>query len=265
MIIFWRKKVAIKKNVKVEINFPDINGEVLFDTLSDSRLVKAAISAYAVLVIEKWLNQNTNYAFNRHQLIPENVKEYDELQKYSQFYVNSCSELLKSDTLLTFNEALFLLLGLNPFELIFPPFNKLNLTNYSPPIDFPSSLECAFFPIKHYQILKRSSFLRHDGRILSEDLIELAKREGFFNEVALQTLNTEEIDNVKRKPSTINTQNLITKIAKTIIKDYPEIQKQILASDINKKLKEEQSITHLEDSTIERQYLNNFKKLKGIA
>ena len=80
MIIFWRKKVAIKKNVKVEINFPDINGEVLFDTLSDSRLVKAAISAYAVLVIEKWLNQNTNYAFNRHQLIPENVKEYDELQ-----------------------------------------------------------------------------------------------------------------------------------------------------------------------------------------
>ena len=100
---------------------------------------------------------------------------------------------------------------------------------------------------------------------MSEDLIELAKREGFFNEVALQTLNTEEIDNVKRKPSTINTQNLITKIAKTIIKDYPEIQKQILASDINKKLKEEQSITHLEDSTIERQYLNNFKKLKGIA
>ena len=63
--------MAIKKDVKVEINFPHIKGEVLFDTLSDSRLVKAAISAYAVLVIEEWVNQNTEYVFNRHQLIPE--------------------------------------------------------------------------------------------------------------------------------------------------------------------------------------------------
>ncbi len=257
--------MAIKKDVKVEINFPDIKGEVLFDTLSDSRLVKAAISAYAVLVIEEWLNQNTEYVFNRHQLIPENIKAFDELPKYSQFYVDSCKNLLKPNILLSFNEALFLLLGLNPFELIFPPFNKLNLTNYSPPIDFPSSLECVFFPIKHYQILKRSSFLRHDGRILSEDLIELAKREGFFNEVALQTLNTKEIDNGKRKASTIDTQNLITTIAKTIIKNNPEIQKQILASDINTKLKEEHGVTHLKDSTIERQYLNDFKTLKGIT
>jgi hypothetical protein len=100
---------------------------------------------------------------------------------------------------------------------------------------------------------------------LSEDLIELAKREGFFNEVALQTLNTKEIDNGKRKASTIDTQNLITTIAKTIIKNNPEIQKQILASDINTKLKEEHGVTHLKDSTIERQYLNNFKTLKGIT
>jgi len=259
--------VAIKKDVKVEINFPHIKGEVLFDTLSDSRLVKAAISAHTVLVIEEWLNQKTEYVFNRHQLIPENVKEYEELQKYSQFYVNSCSELLKPDTLLTFNEALFLLLGLNPSELIFPPFNKLDFTDYSPPLDFPSSLECVFFTLKHYQVLKRSAFIKN-GTITSENLLILADANNFFNQEALHLLthlesdNNDMSDNVNHKESTIKNRCLINKLAKEIIKNNPKINKELVAYQIHETLEKDYKITHLSDSSILR-YINNYTSMKG--
>jgi len=253
--------VAIKRDVKVEIQSPDVSGKVMFDTLRTTRLVKPYISAYVVLLINQWLNQN-NYSSSGYQLLPENIVEFDDLPKYSEFYVKSSRALLQPNTLLSFNEALFLFLGLNPSVLIFPPFNQLNLFEYIPPLDYPSSLECVFFTIKHYQILKKSAFLKNDGRITSENLLKVIQQEK-------STLQKEsDLDSsysVNHKKSTVQIQKLITTIAIAIIKNYPEIQKQTLASDINKKLKEEHNITHLKDSTIERQYLKDYKLLKGIA
>jgi hypothetical protein len=237
---------------------------VYFDTLDEFRLVNPITTAYIVLSIKKWADANLDYPFDINSIIPENIGKDDNLNRYSEYYVNSSYALLKHNLVLTFNEALFILLGLYPYNSALPPFHDLNLINYDP-FSHGLSLGSVFFITRHFEVLKRSPFLRHDGRILSEDLIELAKLEGFFNEVALQALNTNEIDNDKRKESTKKTQQLITKIAKKIIKEYPEIQKQTLAFDINTILKEKHKINHLKDSAIARQYLNNYKSLKGNA
>ena len=261
--------MALEKDKTIKSTYHFGKGEVVFDTVNEFRLVSPETTAGIALAIQKWADANLPYPFDINSLIPENVVERGSIQKYSEFYVESSYKLLKPKKNLNFGEALFILLGLDPYELALPPFHNFNPEKYQPFNDG-LSLESVFFITKQYQTLLKSTYLIN-RKISSENLIKLAKVECFFNEEALHLLshhdsdNYYKINNDKRKESTIKNQKIITTIAKTIIKNDQEIKKQILASDINKKLKEEHGITHLKDSTIERQYLNNYKALKGIT
>ena len=218
------------------------------------RLVKIQRTAFIVYRIRLWLDKN-GYGENWEGLIPEN----------SKYSVQHNNNLLRPNKLLSLNEALFLLLGLDTSCLVLLPFRNMELVSYKRMQRPVKTIEHILYSTPEYKELFSNNFNLSNGKIISEELIEFAKVECFFNIDALHLLNPHDSDKHKSKESTKETQTIITKIAKEIIKSRQEIQKQILASDINKILKTEHDIKHLKDSTIERQYLKNFKKLKGIA
>jgi len=232
----------------------DIDGRV--DTIglvNKYRLVDVRRTATIVFRLKSFLDEN-GYGNNWEILIPENSKHS----------VQNNNRLLRPNKLLSLNEAVFLLLGLDATSLVLPPFQNMKLANCKKTQDSIKTIRDILCSTIEYQELIRNNFNLNNEKILSDDLIEFAVDEGFFNIDTIHLLNPPDPDNNKRKKSTQETQALITKIARKLIKDHPEIQKQILASDINKILKEEHNINHLKDSTVERQYLNNFKKLKEI-
>jgi hypothetical protein len=218
------------------------------------RLVDIRRTATIVFWLRVWLDEN-GYGDNWKILIPENSKHSVQHNK----------NLLRPNKLLSLNEALFLLLGLDTSCLVLLPFRNMELVSYKRMQRPVKTIEHILCSTPVYIELFSNNFNMSSEQILSEDLIEFAIREGFFNTDALHLLNPHDSDKYKSKESTKETQTIITKIAKEIIKSHQEIQKQILASDINKILKTEHDIKHLKDSTIERQYLKNFKKLKGVA
>ncbi len=175
---------------------------VMFDTLNDSRLVNPIHTATIILSIKKWVDSNLGYEFDTNHLIPENIVQEDDtqencIQKYSEFYVDSCYKLLKPKKNLSFDEALFILFGLDPYRLALPPFFNFRAEEYKPFADG-ASLESVFYVTKQHQALFRSSYLIN-GKISSEDLIELAKDNDFFQEKGLRQI-------LKQKKKTVNTE-----------------------------------------------------------
>ena len=83
------------------------------------RLVKIQRTAFIVYRLRTWLDEN-GYGHNWEILIPEN----------SKYSVETCNSLLKADKLISFNDALFLLLGLNIAALTLPPFARIDLINH---------------------------------------------------------------------------------------------------------------------------------------
>ena len=114
-------------------------------------------------------------------LIPENrlISANEQNENYTkQQIVKLNYRLLEHNKLLTYNQALFLLLGLNAIEL------GNNITNF-PSMDgeipdIPGSpIEYYFWSTKQNQELKTSAYVEN-GKITSEDLIKLAEEHGFF-------------------------------------------------------------------------------------
>jgi len=114
-------------------------------------------------------------------LIPENrVSAKDKLNNdcTKQEIVKLNYKLLEPNKLLTYNQALFLLLGLNAIEL------GNNITNF-PVLDgeipnIPGSpIEYYFWSTKQNQELKTSAYVKN-RKITSEDLIKLADKHDFF-------------------------------------------------------------------------------------
>ena len=178
--------MSIKKDESISISNNLISGVVIFDTLSDSRLVDPLDTATVILLINKWMSGNLNYEyeFNVNHLIPENIIEGDRIDKYSEYYVHNSYELLKPNLNLNFNEALFILLGLDVYRLALPPFHNIKLEEYQPTSDG-FSLESRFFVTKQYAELHRSEYL-NGGKISSKNLIRLAKKFQFFQEAGLR-------------------------------------------------------------------------------
>jgi len=170
---------------------------VMFDTLDDSRLVNPIHTAIIILDIKKWVDSDLEYEFDTNHLIPENFVQGDVTQKYSQFDVDDCYKLLKPKQSLSFDEALFILFGLDPYRLMLPPFHNFKAEKYEPVADG-ASLESVFFATKRFQILLRSSYLIN-GKISSENLIELAKDNDFFQEKGLRHI-------LKQKKKTAHTE-----------------------------------------------------------
>ncbi len=215
--------MALEKDKTIKSTYPFGKGEVVFDTVNEFRLVSPETTAGIALAIQKWADANLPYPFDINSLIPENVVERGSIQKYSEFYVESSYKLLKPKKNLNFGEALFILLGLDPYELALPPFHNFNPEKYQPFNDG-LSLESVFFITKQYQTLLRSTYLIN-RKISSENLIKLAidNDNKFFQEKGLRHIlkqkkkisNTEVIDRNKK----IN--NLWNELYPELNKSYP--------------------------------------------
>ena len=158
--------MAFEKDKTIKSTYPFGKGEVVFDTVNEFRLVSPEITAGIALAIQKWADDNLHYLFdinslipeniakddNLNSLIPENIAKDDNLNRYSEYFVNSSYDLLKHNCVLTFNEALFILLGLYPHNSALPPFHDLDLINYKP---FPDglTLESVFYITRQYTVI----------------------------------------------------------------------------------------------------------------
>lgn len=112
------------------------------------RLVKIQRTATIVYRLRTWLNEN-GYGDNWEVLIPEN----------SKYSVETCNSLLEADKLLTFNDALFLILGLNIVALTLPPFAKINLIKHEQASKYNSGLENIFIKTSEFNALRNLSLI----------------------------------------------------------------------------------------------------------
>ena len=173
--------------------------EYLFEYVDDNRKVDINTTGAFICKIKKWLNffsknkskylQDWNNYFKYH-LIADGINPHiDE----GQYYVKQNYQLLKSNKTLTYNQALFLLLGLNAHELE-RGIKDFPVLDGDEPIAKPFELE--FWRTKQNQELKQSSFIV-DGKITSENLKELADDNGFF--IKLKSTNLKTAQNDKNK------------------------------------------------------------------
>ena len=173
--------------------------EHLFEYVDDNRKVDINTTGAFICKIKKWLNffsknkskylQDWNNYFKYH-LIADGINPHiDE----GQYYVKQNYQLLKPNRILTYNQALFLLLGLNAHELG-RAIKDFPVLNGDEPIAKPFELE--FWRTKQNQELKQSSFIV-DGKITSEELLMLAKDNHFFR-VKNKELNKKTIEKNKR-------------------------------------------------------------------
>jgi len=154
----------IDDNRKVDIN---ITGEIICRIKNHLDFSPNTTNKKLIAYKSKW-NRYLN-----HYLIADGINSYiDE----GQSYVNKNYELLKENKLLSYNEALFLLLGLNAHELG-RGIKDFPVLNGDEPIA--QLFELDFWRTKQNQALKQSVFVV-DGKITSEKLKELAKENNFF-------------------------------------------------------------------------------------
>jgi hypothetical protein len=132
------------------------------------RHVKIQRTATIVYRLKTWLDEN-GYGGNWEVLIPEN----------SKYAVETCNSLLEADKLLTFNDALFLILGLDILTLTLPPFAKINLIKHEQTSQHNSGLENIFIKTSEFNVLRNSAYLIN-GRINGLNLVTMAEKNGFF-------------------------------------------------------------------------------------
>jgi hypothetical protein len=132
------------------------------------RLVKIQRTATIVYRLRTWLDEN-GYGDNWEVLIPEN----------SKYAVETCNSLLEADKLLTFNDALFLLLGLNTVALTLSPFAKIDLNNHEQSSQLNTGLNNIFLKTSEFNALQNSAYLIN-GRINGLNLVTMAEKNGFF-------------------------------------------------------------------------------------
>ena len=132
------------------------------------RLVKIQRTATIVYRLRTWLDEN-DYGHNWEILIPEN----------SKYSVETCNSLLEADKLLTFNDALFLLLGLNIAALALPPFAKIDFISPGQPSAQSNGVKEIFINTFEFDTLRNSAYLTN-GRINGLNLVTMAEKNGFF-------------------------------------------------------------------------------------
>ena len=157
-----------------------------FDYIDDNRLVDFKRTAFIVFRVEMWFDKN-NFPFGRGFLIPEN----------SKYAMENCSNLLEDDITLPFNEALFLLLGLDVLSLALSQFSNMDLINHKKSLGSNNAIEDIFFTTAEYDALARSELI--NGRIKSKNLVELGERNNFFSKKDERISNRNLDESVSRK------------------------------------------------------------------
>jgi len=186
-----------RRNVETK----EITCEVFFRIVDDNRKVDIYTTAGLICEIKRWIkilskttpkrnkngflnNEPARLPINKWEhwlgyLIPENraLSEIDFTADFTkQHFVKLNYKLLEDGKLLSYNQALFLLLGLNAIELDdniidFPVLNGARPNN---------PIESYFWNTPQNQTLKQSAYFRSDGKITSKKLKELAKENNFF-------------------------------------------------------------------------------------
>jgi hypothetical protein len=192
-------------------------------------------------------------------LIPENISTVGKETTVKRNY-----SLLKPNKVLTHNQALFLLLGLNALELDNNNFlAKLRILNGIRPVyeeepdyiledilwDTPQNFElksCAYFD---------------NGLITSEHLIEFASEDNnFFSDNWKKNKHLKDANDVSKQPrnkteATINQEALIDELHDKCRLKNPSYLKKEIAYWVKTQLKERHGITHLTEAAIIRWYL----------
>ena len=233
--------MIIKKDWKIKYRnaeTKEITCEVLFKVVDDNRKVPIETTGFIICEIKKWIQFYE-------KILPTTAKEnYQEVEKYlslwkfrlnilipentaiselvfnadgelvfdgdftKQHFVKLIYKLLEPNKLLTYNEALFLLLGLNAIALgkeikDFPVLDG----------DIPNEpIEKVFWETPQNQALRSSAYIK-DGKITSENLLKLAKDNGF----SLEPKTTHE--------STVKKNKNIEKVEKALLKYLETIKK----------------------------------------
>ncbi len=232
-------------------------GTVHFDFIDNNRLVNYQRTAFLVFNIEIWFSSG-GYSFRRGFMIPEN-------SKYAMEHYKS---LLTDDITLSFNEALFLLLGLDVLTLALSQFSNMDLINYKKSLNSNNMVEDIFINTAEFNELIHSDLT--NNRIKSGKLFKLGEKYGFFSKLNNQKKIVNILEEIKpsnkytRKSQTIESQKLITGKAKELLNNNFELRKTYLAEDISAWLEETHGIS-LNPKNIERDYLTNFKELKQRA
>ena len=178
---------------------------------------------------------------------PDNISEeiYSELKE-------ECNILEKDN--LTFNEALFILLGFNC--VLAPDLGDYSINTSSHLIDKKLVRQSPGQDLK--------SFFTNQKYTSTKAFIEWAEKLNFITALADIKISNEEVEKLNQRPSTIKNQKLITFKAKEILKVNPQLTRQPVADDISEWLFKKYKIP-LKSSAIVREYFNNFTKLKQEA
>ena len=229
-------------------------GTIHFDYIDDNRLVDYQRTAFLVFSIEIWFDKN-EHSFRRGFMIPEN----------SKYAMEHCESLLTDDITLSFNEALFLLLGLDVLTLSLPQFSNMDLINYKKSLDSSRTIEDIFINTAEFNELIRSNLT--NNRIKSKELVNLGKKCGFIGKFDNQKIVVNTVKEIQssnehaRKPETVEKQNLITDKAEKLLKGNPSLKKGALADYISDWIKKTHKIL-LEPGAVEREYLKDYQTLK---
>jgi|SaaInlStandDraft_4_1057021.scaffolds.fasta_scaffold28427_3 hypothetical protein len=217
-------------NSKGKNELSDATNEVLdkiyFRVIDNNRKVNVGTTALLIYEIKKWLKsykekiipntlEPTNPSLEKEKnkiyrdtiawvekwehwketLIPENrgVIGGVDLEVDRFHFVKLNDELLNPNKLLTHNQALFLLLGLNAIALEneladFPTFTDTRPKGRYAQFDF------IFWDTPQNKALQQSAFFRDDGKITSENLLKLAEEYGFFTTPKQSNKKTEQKD-----------------------------------------------------------------------
>ena len=163
--------------------------EHLFEYVDDNRKVDIKTTAKIICKIKKRLgfySKSTNEEIKKYlffwnkwlndDLVPDSSDISFETTTY-QYFVKKNYEFLEDGNLLTHNQALFLLLGLNAYALgkTIKSFPKLDCD------EEPFHLaEMELWRTDQNKALNQSAFFRADGKITSENLLKLADKYNFF-------------------------------------------------------------------------------------
>jgi len=173
----------------------------VFEYIDDNRKVDINTTGEIICKIKKHLDFSPNTTnkkliaykskwarYLNHYLVADGINPYiDE----GQSYVNKNYELLKENKLLSYNEALFLLLGLNAHELG-RGIKDFPVLNGDEPIA--QLFELDFWRTDQNQALMQSAHFRSDGKITSENLVILATKENDFFIKPDERLKNRNID-----------------------------------------------------------------------
>ena len=178
---------------------------------------------------------------------PDNISEeiYSELKE-------ECNILEKDN--LTFNEALFILLGFNC--VLAPDLDDYSINTSSHLIDKELVRQSPGQDLKN--------FFTDQEYKPTEVFLKWSEKLNFITTLTDIKISDEEVKKLNQRPSTIKNQKLITFKAKKILENYPQLTKPPLAYDISNWLFKEHKIS-LKPSAIERDYLKNYQELKQEA